>query len=250
MNSVFSAFKSNKNNPLSPTEKRAQHASKKTPLNLESNNYEKLRHIREKMSNLIIDDDEINLKKRPPIPPIASYDECDRALPIAAAAAPSNLSSSSSSSSLNTITLAPIQKHYNNDNSENYASENNLLSKCCNGSVVACSSKVIVDSASSAIDLNSMKSVDDVCGTSSSSSKSTSNIFSKQPQAATNLSNTNRNRLRLSLSNGNNGIATASSSTTTASNQPAVHGRNNANGLPTGRTRLSTHQRNLSLDFR
>lgn len=197
------------------------------------------------MSNLIIDDDEINLKKRPPIPPIASYDECDRAIQVAPPVA-ANLSSSSSSSSLNTITLAPIQKHYNNDNSENYASENNLLTKCCNGtsSVVISSSKPV--ETSSAHNLNSINGGngvdDDVC------TKSTSNIFNKQPQATTNLSNTNRNRLRLSLSNGS--AASSSTSATPASNQPAVHGRNNANGLPTGRTRLSTHQRNLSLDFR
>lgn len=278
MNSVFSAFKSNKSSPtsaLSPTSsgasepgKRSHAASKKT-LNLnETNNYEKLRHIREKMSNLVIDDDEINLRK-PPTIPLASMDgddcetvqklsggfDCvDSALPMNGVNGfgNGNLSSSSSSSSLNTISLASIKKHYNQDNSENYASENNLLSKCCNGtSTMGSASNVsIVDtsdvnssaSATNLVSINSMPLSD-----ANDASKSASSIFNKQPQPNnSNLSNTNRNRPRLSLSNVGN-----CSSTANQQHQPAaVHGRNNGNGLPTGRTRLSTHQRNLSLDFR
>lgn len=268
MNSVFSAFKSNKNGPsaLSPTasesNKRGHGAGKKT-LNLnETNNYEKLRHIREKMSNLVHDDDEINLRK-PPAIPIASMDVDDcETIPKGfdcVDSAPSvvngyvngngNLSSSSSSSSLNTISLASIKKHYNQDNSENYASENNLLSKCCNGATTmgSASNVSIVDtsdvnssaSATNLVSINSMPLSD-----ANDASKSASSIFNKQPQPNNNnntLSNTNRNRPRLSLSNVGNG---------SSQQQPAVHGRNNVNGLPTGRTRLSTHQRNLSLDFR
>lgn len=277
MNSVFSAFKSNKNNPsaLSPTSNgtsgdlnnKRSHSSGKKTLNLnETNNYEKLRHIREKMSNLVIDDDDINLRK-PPTMPIASIDgdECDAIQKLAGGfdcvdSAPSiygvnggytngNLSSSSSSSSLNTISLASIKKHYNQDNTENYASENNLLSKCCNGaSTIGSATNVsIVDtsdvnssaSATNLVSINSMPLSD-----ANDASKSASSIFNKQPKPNNNnLSNTNRNRPRLSLSNVGNG-ATANQQ------QPAVHGRNNGNGLPTGRTRLSTHQRNLSLDFR
>lgn len=271
MNSVFSAFKSNKGNPsaLSPTSngssdasKRSHVANKKT-LNLnETNNYEKLRHIREKMSTLVIDDDEINLRKPPSIP-IASMDvdDCDSIQKLSGTfdcvdSAPSNgysngnLSSSSSSSSLNTISLASIKKHYNQDNSENYASENNLLSKCCNGAgtMGSASNVSIVDandanssaSATNLVSINSMPLSD-----ANDASKSTSSIFNKQPQPNNNnLSNTNRNRPRLSLSNVGNG------SSANQQQQPAVHGRNNGNGLPTGRTRLSTHQRNLSLDFR
>lgn len=271
MNSVFSAFKSNKNGPsaLSPTasesNKRGHGAGKKT-LNLnDTNNYEKLRHIREKMSNLVLDDDEINLRK-PPAIPIAAMDECDSFQKLngfdCVDSAPSvngytngNLSSSSSSSSLNTISLASIKKHYNQDNSENYASENNLLSKCCNGAVTmgSASDVSIVDtgdvnssaSATNLVSINSMPLTD-----ANDASKSASSIFNKQPQPNNNsnnnnntLSNTNRNRPRLSLSNVGNGSSANQQ-------QPAVHGRNNANGLPTGRTRLSTHQRNLSLDFR
>lgn len=276
MNSVFSAFKSNKSSPsaLSPTSngasetsKRNHSASKKT-LNLnETNNYEKLRHIREKASNLVIDDDEINLRK-PPTIPIATMDvdECDADIQKmnggfdCVDSAPSingvngysngNLSSSSSSSSLNTISLASIKKHYNQDNSENYASENNLLSKCCNGSgtLGSVSNVSIVDandvngsmSTSNLVSINSMPLSD-----ANDASKSASSIFNKQPQPNNNnLSNTNRNRPRLSLSNVGNGT------NANQQQQPAVHGRNNSNGLPTGRTRLSTHQRNLSLDFR
>lgn len=235
MNSVFSAFKSNKSNPLNPTEKRNQNGNKKT-LNLsESNNYEKLRHIREKMSNHIIDDDEINLKKRPPIPPIASYDECDRVSPFK-----SNLSSSPSSASLNsTLTTG---KQCEVDTSANYSSENNLSSQCCNVDVANVTVNVETSKVSPD-NTNSIKSKllnDDA----SSTSKSTSNISIEQPPV-NNISNISRNRLRLSLSNGaNNGSASSSI------NHPAVHGRNSANGQPTGRTRLSTHQRNLSLDFR
>ncbi|CRK90331.1 CLUMA_CG004108, isoform A [Clunio marinus] len=267
MNSVFSAFKSNKSNTssLSPT---TNGASKKT-LNLnDSNNYEKLRHIREKMSNLMIDDDEINLRK-PPAIPIASMDVDDGCETIAKSnsgfdcvdsASPSmngvggnytngNLSSSSSSSSLNTISLASIKKHYNQDNSENYASENNLLSKCCNGAGTLGSATNVsivdgndVNNSASATNLGSLKSMP--LSDANDASKSVSSIFNKQPQQNNNLSNTNRNRPRLSLSNACNGT------NANQQPQPAVHGRNNGNGLPTGRTRLSTHQRNLSLDFR
>lgn len=278
MNSVFSAFKSNKSSPtsaLSPTSngasesgKRSHGASKKT-LNLnETNNYEKLRHIREKMSNLVIDDDEINLRK-PPAIPIASMDgdDCEAIQKLGGGgfdcvdSAPSmngvngfsngNLSSSSSSSSLNTISLASIKKHYNQDNSENYASENNLLSKCCNGASTICSASNVsivdtsdVNSSASATNLVSINSMP--LSDANDASKSASSIFNKQPQPNnSNLSNTNRNRPRLSLSNVGN------CSGANQQQQPvAVHGRNNGNGLPTGRTRLSTHQRNLSLDFR
>jgi hypothetical protein len=254
MNSVFSAFKSNKSNPLNPTEKRNQNGNKKT-LNLsESNNYEKLRHIREKMSNHIIDDDEINLKKRPPIPPIASYDECDRITPFK-----TNLSSSPSSASLSTLTTSTTKHSDEDDNPTNYSSENNLSSKCCNGVVedvtvdIETNSKNdvvsppdnIITSKITATATNSIKSK---LLNNDASSKSTSNISIEQQPPVNNFSNTYRNRLRLSLSNGsttNNGSASSSI------NHPAVHGRNSANGQPsTGRTRLSTHQRNLSLDFR
>lgn len=275
MNSVFSAFKSNKGNPsaLSPTSngssetsKRSHGAAKKT-LNLnETNNYEKLRHIREKMSNLVIDDDDINLRK-PPAIPIATMDECEAIQKLNGAfdcvdSAPSmngvngytngNLSSSSSSSSLNTISLASIKKHYNQDNSENYASENNLLSKCCTGagtigsannvSIVNTNDENSSASATNLVSINSMPLSD-----ANDASKSASSIFNKQPNN-NNLSNTNRNRPRLSLSNVGNGPSINQQHQ--QQQQPAVHGRNNGNGLPTGRTRLSTHQRNLSLDFR
>lgn len=273
MNSVFSAFKSNKGNPvaLSPTSNsvseanKRNHAMGKKTLNLnETNNYEKLRHIREKMSNLLMDDDEINLRKLPAIPNTPmDADECESIQKFGGdfdcvdSVAPTNnfngytngnLSSSSSSSSLNTISLASIKKHYNQDNSENYASENNLLSKCCNDTGPMSNSNEVsnlnandVNSSASAtnlVSINSMPLSDAI-----DASKSASSIFNKQPNSS-NLSNTNRNRPRLSFSNVSNGTSI------NQQHQPAVHGRNNANGLPTGRTRLSTHQRNLSLDFR
>lgn len=254
MNSVFSAFKSNKNGSsvVSTTtcdSSKKGHGPGKKILNLdETNNYEKLRHIREKMSNLVLDDDEINLRKPQQI---QNVDECDsiqkvgKAFDCIANDAPSgfavcNLSSSSSSSSLNTISLASIKKHYNQDNSENYSSENNILSKCCNGAtnLGSASNASIVDTSavtSSASATNLLMSLNDA-------SESASSIFDKQPQPNNNQnsSNSNRNRPRLSLSSVN----------TSLQQQPAVHGRNSGNGLPTGRTRLSTHQRNLSLDFR
>lgn len=274
MNSVFSAFKSNKSNPsaLSPTNgssdgNKRNHSSGKKTLNLnETNNYEKLRHIREKTSNLVMDDDEINLRKPPAIPTasINGDDECDvihklsgsfdcvdnaTPPPSANSYTNGNLSSSSSSSSLNTNSLASIKKHYNQDNSENYASENNLLSKCCNGvgtlgsasNVSIVDTSDVTDSSASATNLVSINSMP--LSIANDASKSASSIFNQPPQPNNNnLSNTNRNRPRLSLSNVGNGAS--------ANQQPAVHGRNNGNGLPTGRTRLSTHQRNLSLDFR
>jgi hypothetical protein len=300
MNSVFSAFKSNKsNNPSTlinlttssetsnnnnSNSKKNQSASKKT-LNLnETNNYEKLRHIREKMSNInMIDDDEINLRK-PCTIPISIDDECDSMLPQSKSmkingfdcidSAPSlngainnnssnNNSSSGSSSSrsssscsssgyANTNSLSSIKqkKHYNQDNSENYASENNLLSKCCNGSAAALGSDVSIADASSDVVNNSSASVSSLISiksmplsNTSEASKSALTVYNKQPQST----NSNlRNRPRLSISN------SANLSGCSVANQPAVHGRNNSNGLPTGqtRTRLSTHQRNLSLDFR
>jgi hypothetical protein len=250
MNSVFSAFKSNKSNPLNPTEKRNQNGNKKT-LNLsESNNYEKLRHIREKMSNHIIDDDEINLKKRPPIPPIASYDECDRVTSFKA-----NLSSSPSSASLSTLTTTLKAKHSDeDDNSKNYSSENNLSSKCCNGVTldVETNSKndvVSPDNIITSTATTTSNSIKSKLLNNDASSKSTSNISIEQQPPVNNFSNTYRNRLRLSLSNGS---ATNNGSASSSINHPAVHGRNSVNGQPsnTGRTRLSTHQRNLSLDFR
>lgn len=304
MNSVFSAFKSNKNsspstlnhsvvsNETSSSSKKSHNSSNKKTLNLnETNNYEKLRHIREKMSNLMIDDDEINLRKPAcaiPIAPIDSPDnECDSMLPpkkpLSQTIQSASTSSSSSSSSLSTLkmngfdcidsapsmngklngcngnscngyennnisSLSSIKKHYNQDNSENYASENNLLSKCCNGGATALGSDDVSISNdvnnSSATSLTSIKSMP-LSNSNELACRSALTIYNKQPQP-TNFSNSNRNRPRLSLSsvssqnNGNN------------VNQPAaVHGRNSINGLPTGqRTRLSTHQRNLSLDFR
>lgn len=316
MNSVFSAFKSNKgggthngpttlNSTLSSTTSSSSSDSKKSAsnnkktLNLnETNNYEKLRHIREKMSNLMIDDDEINLRKPPcsiPIAPIdLTLDECDSMLPPvkpkSASTTTSSLSSLSSkvngfdcidSATMNgTVvngngvcinnnnhknyasgSLSTIKKHYNQDNSENYASENNLLSKCCNGGgkamVMSMGSDVSiadangdVNNSASASSLISIKSMP--LTNSNEASRSALTIYNKQPQS-------NRNRPRLSLSNANcNGSSSSASSTavncniSNSSQQPAVHGRNSSNGLPTGqtRTRLSTHQRNLSLDFR
>lgn len=252
MNSVFSAFKSNKSNPLNPTEKRNQNGNKKT-LNLsESNNYEKLRHIREKMSNHIIDDDEINLKKRPPIPPIASYDECDR---VTAPFNKANLSSSPSSASLGTLmTTAKLSNGDEDSSTTNYSSENNLSSKCCNGGVsddVETNSKhdVVSPDNTTTATTTTFNSIKSKLLNNDASSKSTSNISIEQQPPVNNFSNTYRNRLRLSLSNGS---ATNNGSASSSINHPAVHGRNSANGQPssTGRTRLSTHQRNLSLDFR
>lgn len=275
MNSVFSAFKSNKGSPTtlnssSSDSKRSASSNKKT-LNLnETNNYGRLRHIREKMSNLMIDDDEINLRKPPcsiPIAPIdlTLVDECDSMLPPVKpksskvngfdcidSAAPMHAIVNGNHKSYASSSLSAIKKHYNQDNSENYASENNLLSKCCNGgggagNATEMGSDVsIADvndddvnsaSASSLISIKSMP-----LSNSNEASRSALTIYNKQPQS-------NRNRPRLSLSNVN---CNGSSSTSTAASQPAVHGRNSSNGLPTGqtRTRLSTHQRNLSLDFR
>lgn len=289
MNSVFSAFKSSSKGNSSPnltttSDSKKNHggatgSSSKKTLNLnETNNYEKLRHIREKMSNLMIDDDEINLRKPPcsiPIAPIdLTLDECDSLLPPVKPKSSATTNNNKSngfdcidSATLSTspvleivnggsrnyisngggTTLSTIKKHYNQDNSENYASENNLLSKCCNGGTAAAMGSdvsiadVSCDVNSSVNSLISVKSMP--LSNSNETSKSALTIYNKQPQSST-FSNSARNRPRLSISS-------ASCNGTTA-NQPAVHGRNSNNGLPTGptRTRLSTHQRNLSLDFR
>lgn len=289
MNSVFSAFKSNKGN-ISPnltsdikknlgsaTSGNSSSNNKKT-LNLnETNNYEKLRHIREKMSNIMIDDEEINLRKPPcniPFAPIdLTLDECDSMLPPVKPKSSSATTNNNKSNGFDFIdsgtlstspvleivngnrnyisnsgtTLSTIKKHYNQDNSENYASENNLLSKCCNGgSAVATGSDVSIADVSCDVNssVNSLISVKSMpLSNSNETSKSALTIYNKQPQSSS-ISNSARNRPRLSISSVN------CNSSTTAANQPAVHGRNSNNGLPTGRTRLSTHQRNLSLDFR
>ncbi len=260
MNSVFSAFKSNN---------KSNNASNSS----ETNNYEKLRHIREKMSNLVIDDDEISLRKPHNNIPLASIDltrdmcdEYDSMLPPvkpkstavankrnefddctdSSLASPPALDgvngSSISHDYANVTSLSNIKKHYNQDNSENYASENNLLSKCCNGNgmgsdySIADASCDVNSSVNSLISIKSMP----LCNSSTETSRSALTIYNKQPQS----NNSARNRPRLTISNANSNSAVA--------NQPAVHGRNNSNGLPVGqsRTRLSTHQRNLSLDFR
>ncbi|CAO1305697.1 unnamed protein product [Diamesa tonsa] len=309
MNSVFSAFKSNKSNNGSMNNSSASNNSStsggepnkkpvpstKKPINLKetNNSYEKLRHIREKMSNLMIDDDDIQInliKPRLTAAPMdpeeemcaemitngfgaGGYDSVDSGTIVPSPLNGVNnyhngtMSSSSSSSSL-TTSLSSIKKHYND--SENYASENNILSKCCNGSTlgnvstisdnnyltdnISGSNNVTDNSASSLVIIKSMPLINNHNDSNNSScsninditSKSASKICSKSPQPNinnTSSSNNSRNRPRLSLSNiGNN------------NNQPTVHGRNS--GLPTGaqsqpqRTRLSTHQRNLSLDFR
>lgn len=280
MNSVFSAFKSNKSNspttlnstattpPSSgDTNKKSNSSSKKTVNLNETNNYEKLRHIREKTSNLQFEDDEINLRKpctipmAAPIDMVIGEDECDSMLPpkkpqsikMNGFDCIDNKLNNNSSSYANIGSLSSIKKHYNSDNSENYASENNLLSKCCNGGTAAMGSDVSiadtsdVNSSASANSLISIKSMP--LSNSNEACKSALTVYNKQPQP-TNFSNTNRNRPRLSISsNNNNNISNG----TATNQQPAVHGRNNS-GLPTGqtqtRTRLSTHQRNLSLDFR
>lgn len=277
MNSVFSAFKSSKNNSSTVnastsndtncSSKKNTTSSKKTLKLNETNDYEKLRHIREKMSNLMIDDDEINLRKPklPPIAPISSEDVCASMLPPKKpTTTPSSLkmnefdcvdSAPSMNGKLNgngyvNGSLSSIKKHYNQDNSENYASENNLLSKCCNGGTTAMGSDVSIadandvnNSSASASSLISVKSMP-LSNSSELACRSALTVYNKQPQP-TNFSNSNRNRPRLSLSSSSCG------NVTTVNCQPAVHGRT-SNGLPTGqtRTRLSTHQRNLSLDFR
>lgn len=289
MNSVFSAFKSNKSNNSSTlnastssennnSAKKNQNSSKKTLKLNETNDYEKLRHIREKMSNLMIDDDEINLRK-PTIPPIAPIEDvCDSMLPPKKPTTTSAMSlkmngfdcvdsaplmngklNGNNYANNNIGSLSSIKKHYNQDNSENYASENNLLSKCCNGGTAAMGSDVSIadtndvvnNSSASASSLISVKSMP-LSNSNELACRSALTVYNKQPQP-TNFSNSNRNRPRLSLSSISNNSSSCNNVTTTTANcQPAVHGRNTSNGLPTGqtRTRLSTHQRNLSLDFR
>lgn len=287
MNSVFSAFKSNKgtNNSGSPTSNSTTSSasdSKKNQktLNLnETNNYEKLRHIREKMSNLMIDDDEINLRKPPcsiPLAPIdLTLDGCNNSMLPPSGVKPKSATTNNKTNGFDCVdsaslsispvleivngsnishnyvsgtTLSTIKKHYNQDNSENYASENNLLSKCCNGgSAAAMGSDVSIADVSCDVNssVNSLISVKSMpLSNSNEASRSALTIYNKQPQSSS-FSNSARNRPRLSISS-------ASCNSTATTNQPAVHGRNGNNGLPTGqvRTRLSTHQRNLSLDFR
>jgi hypothetical protein len=251
MNSVFSAFKLNKNCPSGSSKDKSgvdkTAPRKKTLTSNETNNYEKLRHIREKMSNFKLDSVEINLQKPPSIP---TLDECEP-LYVCSKYDPANASeqhvmrnfSSSSSPSLNTIPHTSVEKYYNQDDSESYASENNL---CCNGTETKnCVKKVLAKSTSDVkcsssatnFEINSSSSIID----STNASKSTPKICNTS--VPNNNSNANRNRPRLSLSNiGSN------------SQQPEVHGKNGLNGTSTGRTRLSTrlstHQRNLSLDFR
>jgi hypothetical protein len=260
MNSVFQAFKSNKNS--NSNNANGETSSKKT-LNLKdpNNSYEKLRHIREKMSSLNIDDDDIqiNLIKRIPVDMEAECKEnggvglnvdcVDSSISSCSSSCPltngtnGTISSSTSSSSL-TTSLSSIKKH----ESENYSSENNILTKCCkaddNDSQMDESTIIDANSHSeesakencnNVVIIKSMPLINDI------NSKSSSNILNK-PNTNSN-SRTNRPRLSLSNIGGVNNL------------MPSVHGRPNTNGLPGNgsqqpRTRLSTHQRNLSLDFR
>lgn len=281
MNSVFSAFKSNKNNqPVNNCNSsesgkpKVINVSNKKTLNLKdpNNSYEKLRHIREKM---MIDDDDIqiNLIKRKPV----EMEECKESGDFVDSGTSylltngngngngsingGTISSSSSSSSLTTSLSSIIVKKHGD-------SENNLLSKCCsnssNGSASNSSDESTVISSGEfkqkqqpekqqpkPIDekpvspiIKSMPLINDINKSTSNSSNNLPN--NNNPNCNNNsnsASNSRVNRPRLSLSNigGINQL------------MPSVHGRPNANGQNANgqtRTRLSSHQRNLSLDFR
>ena len=257
MNSVFSAFKSNKihssrsSTSISSKEiNTANYVTGKKNLNIyEKNNYEKLRHIREKTSSLLMDDEEIILRKTATddSEDLKYYDTTHKPDGFVSANSTNSLtddncmseslSLSTSSSSLNTILYDSVKKYCFKDNC---ASENNLLSKCykndeaSNSVHLSAKDKNISGSGTNFFILKSMSM-------SETNGSTPLDIFNNHTNS-NNLKKENRNRLRLSSSNVMRSADFCQ--------QPAVHGRLNTNGLPTGRTRLSTHQRNLSLDFR
>lgn len=236
MNSVFSAFISDKSNtsalgqPNSVVgDKRKNVVADKKNIQLnEKNSYEKLRHIRGKMSNLVLNDDEISLKI-PPANPKASTDSCKSVREIGA---------------VNFSTL-PLDKCSNQNPHSSVCSQDDSDFTC--ETLNKCSNNIIT--LGSANDIPHLKEYEanEMSSTQiwplSDTSKSASNIFNTQLNS-NNLSNTVRYRPSLSLSNVANG------SKNSQQTQPAVHGRFNTNLSTKGRVRLSMHQRNLRLDFR
>lgn len=238
MNSVFSSFKSNKGNDdaamISKSSDVNSSRNSKKLLNLdETNNYEKLRHIREKtihMSNFIINDHEINFPKASsniPCNDLIIDNECDSTLPpIKPKLSSSKLSSSKEKDNLLDSCDAHQENHYdtktsmkkNQDDLDNYASENNLLCKCCNKN----------DNSNASV--NSLASI--------KSLPLNNNTCTNKHQQW----NRNRSRLGFNIAN----------STSSITNQPSVHGYGlkSNDHIGQSRNRLSSHQRNLSLDFR
>lgn len=232
MNSVFSAFKSNKkslamlNGNESEPNKISNGKIKRTHPKLNDNNYEKLRHLRGKMSNLVLDNDELNFRKPTMILPIASYDsvhslsnncDCTNSSLSANIQSQCDLPSSLSSSSLSIVSMQAPEKLNISDYPENYSSENNL---CFNGDATKKSNKLIKKS----IEDNSSLSASNFFNSSLEEANIlNSNNFNKQPMSNdgnSSINNVNRNKPRLSLSNINSSFL-----------HPEVHGKNKVKNL-------------------
>ena len=274
MNSVFSAFKSSKNsNPPGCNGETKKGATSKKVLKESNNSYEKLRHIREKMSGLVMDDDDIqiNLIKRLPLDLDGQecFDDMDSGTFQHLSEEPNQCQSGEFCGKSLENGDAHLQNgqihdthhtHHNGDSSES----NEFPVNGENGAKFETESKTGSMSSSSSsssltTSLSSVKKHDySPCDTSLSTnnlviiksmplindanSKSASSIFSKP--TINNASRMHRPRLSLSSIGGNNQL------------MPSVHGRPivgpsaGTEQKPQTRQRLSTHQRNLSLDFR
>ena len=257
MNSVFSAFKSSNRHDT----KQKSSSGKKiiTQDSSSSNNsYEKLRHIREiscgKMSNFV------EVEGQPTAPVVTT--------------------TNGNCLSIQSPTTAPIVDKSVVDQPSDI---NDLNGEDCvdHSAVVALrsdlenldllqqdqcifptwKSKNIVESETNS---NCSLSNSNNCNSntttlSSSSSLSSASASATTTNAPSNSWNSRFHKPRLSISSAGSGASNNSSTTNSCNNSmPSVHGRSNANGTATAngqngvppKTRLSTHQRNLSLDFR
>lgn len=264
MNSVFSAFKSSKSsNPPGCNGESKKGANSKKVLKESNNSYEKLRHIREKMSGLVIDDDDIqiNLIKRLPLDLDGQecFDDMDSGTFQHLSEEPSL------ENGIHDAHLQNGHNHINGDNSGssespiiggNVAKFEKFETDSKTGSISSSSSSSSLTTSLSSVkkhscdyspcdtslSTNNLVIIKSMPLINDSNSKSASSIFSKP--ALNNASRMHRPRLSLSSIGGNNQL------------MPSVHGRpivgpsTGTEQKPQTRQRLSTHQRNLSLDFR
>lgn len=257
MNSVFSAFKSSaKHDGKQKSSGGSKKLSQDPP-----NSYEKLRHIREiscsKMNNLVVLDPvetpaaptvpscattpvqspssekslelELTLDNQPAVAATNGVDQVDRAIPVIES------SELPSVAKLPAATKPPTKA----DTSSDSLGDSIVVNKPPSGPAAVANAIFAVPAApSTTIPANG-------------SNSSTSNSSSNQWNVVSASSRFHKPRLSLSSSVGLTGSGSA---------MPSVHGRTGGSGANGGqagggsgqpqKTRLSTHQRNLSLDFR
>lgn len=249
MNSVFSAFKSSAKHDGKQKSSGGKKLSQDPP-----NSYEKLRHIREiscsKMNNLVVLDpvetvpscattpvqspsSEKSLELELTLEAAAAngVDQVDRAIPV--------IESSELLPSVAKVLPTPAPaatKPSKADTSSDSLGDSIVVNKPPSGAAAVANAVFAVPAAPPASTIPT---------SSNSSSSSNGSSSSNQWNVVSASSRFHKPRLSLSSSVGLTGSGSA---------MPSVHGRTGGSGAAAGgqpqKTRLSTHQRNLSLDFR